>query len=341
MKAFILALLTFSMSLIADENVLYVYNWSEYMPQKVIKQFEKESGIKVKYSTYDSNEAMYAKIKTDKKSSYDIIVPSTYFVSKMSKEGLLSPIDKNKLPNFKNLNPTLLYKPFDPQNDYSVPYLWGSTGISYNSALLGKGAVTSWADLWNPKYKKSVLLTDDLREVFGMTLKVLGYSANDTDPAHIEQAYKKLLSLKPNVKVFNSESPKQVYLSEEVKLGMNFNGENYMANQESPDLKYVYPKEGIMLWVDSLVIPKNAKHIDNAHKFINFLLKPEIGKIVSEEIGYASPNNASIKLLSKSVQSNRIIYPTAQDLKNSEFQTDIGPAVKVYEKYWERFKAGK
>lgn len=341
MKKILSGLLLLGSVAFGADNVLYVYNWSEYLPQKVIKQFEKESGIKVKYSTYDSNEAMYAKIKTDKKSSYDIIVPSTYFVSKMSKEGLLAPIDKSKIPNFKNLDQTLLYKPFDPKNDYSVPYLWGSTGISYNSALLGKGAVTSWADLWNPKYKKSVLLTDDLREVFGMSLKVLGYSANDTDPKHIEQAYQKLLALKPNVKVFNSESPKQVYLSEEVKLGMNFNGENYMANQESPDLKYVYPKEGIMLWVDSLVIPKNAKHIDGAHKFINFLLKPEIGKIISEEIGYASPNAASVKLLPKAVQSNRIIYPNAQDLKNSEFQTDIGSAVKVYEKYWERFKALK
>lgn len=341
MKKVLLSLLLIWPMLYGTSNVLYVYNWSEYLPQKVIKQFEKETGIKVKYSTYDSNEAMYAKIKTDTKSSYDIIVPSTYFVSKMAKEGLLSPIDKTKIPNFVNLDKTLLYKPFDPKNDYSIPYLWGSTGVSYNSALLGNGAVTSWADLWNPKYKKSILLTDDLREVFGMSLKVLGYSANDTDPTHIEQAYKKLLTLKPNVKVFNSESPKQVYLSEEVKLGMNFNGENYMANQESPDLKYVYPKEGIMLWVDSLVIPKNAKNIDNAYKFINFILRPEIGKVISQEIGYASPNTASVKLLPKAVQSNRIIYPNAQDLKNSEFQIDIGSAVKVYEKYWERFKAQK
>lgn len=341
MKKLALSLLMLGCTLFGEEKVLYVYNWSEYLPQKVIKQFEKETGIKVKYSTYDSNEAMYAKIKTDKKSSYDVIVPSTYFVSKMSKEGLLSPIDKTKVPNFTNLDPKLLYKSFDPKNDYSVPYLWGTTGMSYNSSLLPKGSVTSWADLWNPKYKKSVLLTDDLREVFGMTLKVLGYSANDTDPKHIEEAYKKLQTLRPNVKVFNSESPKQVYLSEEVKLGMNFNGENYMANKESPDIRYVYPKEGIMVWVDSLVIPKNAKHKANAHAFINFILKPEIGKTISEEIGYASPNTAAVKLLPKSVQTNRIIYPTAQDLTKSEFQTDIGSAVKVYEKYWERFKAGK
>lgn len=337
----LLFLMFLCLNLFGAQNVLYVYNWSEYLPQSVITKFEKEYNIKVKYSTYDSNEAMYAKIKTDKKSAYDIIVPSTYFVSKMSKEGLLAKIDKTKLPNFKHLNKSLLYQSFDAKNDYSVPYLWGSTGISYNAEILGDGAVTSWADLWKKEYKKSILLTDDLREVFGMALKVLGYSANDTNPAHIEQAYKKLLQLKQNVKVYNSESPKQVYLNEEVKLGMNFNGENYMANLESDAIKYVYPKEGVLLWVDSLVIPKNAKNIDAAHKFIDFLLRPQIAKIVSEDIGYASPNATAVNSLSKKAKNNRIIYPIAADLKNSEFQTDIGDAVKIYEKYWVQFKSGK
>lgn len=335
----LLVLAGLCIQLFGAPNVLYVYNWSEYMPISVIKAFEKESGIKVKYSTYDSNEAMYAKIKTDKKSNYDLIVPSTYYVNKMANEGLLAKVDHTKLTNYKNLNTSLLSQKFDPKNEYSIPYLWGSTGISYNSALIGNNAVSSWADLWNPKYKKSILLTDDLREVFGMALKVLGYSANDTDAKHIEQAYKKLLELKPNVKVFNSESPKQVYLMEEVKLGMNFNGENYMANQESPDIKYVYPKEGILLWMDSLVIPKNAQNAEGAHKFINFLLKPEIAKIVSSAIGYASPNSAAIRLLDKKISSNRIIYPNANDLVNSEFQLDVGASVKIYEKYWEQFKS--
>lgn len=311
------------------------------MPQSVIDGFEKETGINIKYSTYDSNEAMYAKIKSDKESSYDILVPSTYFVNKMSKEGLLAKIDKSKLKNFKNLDDNLLYKPFDPKNDYSVPYLWGSTGISYNAAILGKGAITKWDDLWNPKYKNSLLLTDDLREVFGMTLKTLGYSANDQDSAHIKQAYEKLKKLLPNVKVYNSESPKDVYLSEEVVAGMNFNGENYMANDENPDLTYVYPKEGILLWIDSLVIPKNAQHYDNALLFIDYLLRPEMAKVISEEIGYATPNLKAKELLDEKVRNNPIIYPTKEDLKNSEFQIDLGAALPVYEKYWEKLKAGE
>lgn len=335
----LLLFVAFCLSVFAADKVLYVYNWSEYMPSEVIEAFEKETGISVKYSTYDSNEAMYAKIKTDKTSSYDIIVPSTYFVSKMAKEGLLSKIDKKKLKNFKNLDEKLLYKPFDPKNDYSIPYTWGSTGISYNAKILGDGAIKSWQDLWDKKYENSLLLTDDLREVFGMTLKTLGYSANDTDKKHIEEAYKKLETLMSNIKVFNSESPKQVYLGEEVVAGMNFNGENYMANQESPDMHYVYPKEGILLWIDSLVIPKNAKNVENAHLFIDFLLRPEIAKTVSTDIGYASPNKKAVELLDDETRNNRIIYPNDEDLKNSEFQIDIGSAITTYEFYWEKLKA--
>lgn len=325
----------------ANEKVLYVYNWSEYMPQSVVDDFEKITGIQVKYATYDSNEAMYAKVKTDKTSSYDIIVPSTYFVNKMSKEGMLLKIDKTKLKNFKNLDEKLLYKPFDPKNEYSIPYLWGSTGISYNAKALGNGAITKWDDLWKSEFRNSLLLTDDLREVFGMTLKTLGYSANDQDSGHITQAYEKLKLLMPNVKVYNSESPKEVYLSEEVVAGMNFNGENYMANAESPDILYVYPKEGILLWVDSLVIPKNAKNIENAHLFIDFILNPQVAKAISEEVGYASPNAKAVELLDEEVKNNRIIYPTKEDLINSEFQVDLGEALPLYEKYWEKLKAGE
>ncbi|MBE0496309.1 MAG: extracellular solute-binding protein, partial [Campylobacterales bacterium] len=265
-----LLLTLLGLAVFAFGKVLYVYNWSEYMPQSVIKAFEKETGIRVYYSTYDSNEAMYAKVKTDRSSSYDLLVPSTYFVNKMAKEGMLSVIDVRKLSNYKNLDDGLLHQPFDPENKYSVPYLWGSTGISFNARTLGEGAITKWEDLWDEKYKRSLLLTDDLREVFGMTLKTLGYSANSQNLDEVKKAYEKLRLLMPNVKVYNSESPKEVYLGEEVVAGMNFNGENYMANLESPDIHYVYPKEGILLWMDSLVIPANAKNVENAHKFIDF-----------------------------------------------------------------------
>lgn len=334
---FIFVLFALVLNLFGNEKVLYVYNWSEYMPDSVLKNFTKETGIKVKYSTYDSNEAMYAKVKTIGTSSYDIIVPSTYFVNKMSREKLLVKLDKSKLSNYKNLDTKLLSKPFDPNNDYSIPYLWGSTGISYNADLV-KEPIDSWKNLWNPEYKNSVLLNDDMREVFGVALKVLGYSSNSTNPKEIEEAYLKLKELLPNVKMFYSESQKQVYLNEEVKLGMNFNGEGFMANEENEAIKYIYPKEGTLLWIDSLVIPKGAKNIDNAHIFINYLLKPEVSKIISEEIGYPSPNAKTLELLDEKTRNNRTIYPNEDDLLNSEFQIDVGEVLPTYEKYWEKLK---
>ena len=350
-------LIVFVLSLSAKENELYVYNWSEYMPESILKEFTKETGIKVKYSTYDSNEEMYEKVTSSPNLNYDIIFPSTYFINKMSKEGLLLKIDHTKLSNYKNLNPKLLSKFFDPNNDYSIPYLWGSTGITYNSAEV-YSPIYSWADLWNKKYKASVLLNDDMREVFGMALKVLGYSANSTNPKEIEEAYKKLLKLKPNIKVYNSESQKDYYIQDKVKLGMSFNGEGFAAKkdddadkfekmifdgelstkEENKELIYVYPSEGVIVWMDSMVISKNSTNVENAHIFIDYLLRATVAKSISQKLGYASPNSAAVSLLSRSITTNRTIYPNSQDLINAEFLTNVGEAREIYKKYWDMLK---
>ncbi len=352
----IMIILAFIFSLDAAEKELYVYNWSEYMPESVLKDFTKETGIKVHYTTYDSNEEMYEKVKSG---GYDIIVPSTYFINRMGREGLLMKLDKNKLSNFPNLDQKLLYRQFDPQNDYSVPYLWGTTGLSYNSALV-ESDVNSWSDLWDSRYKNSILVNDDVRDVFGMALKVLGHSSNSTDPKEIEEAYKKLLELKPNIKLYYSGSQKEIYLKEKVKLGISFNGEGFMAKEDNQEAKitkllfepeeltekeekkeimYVYPKEGALVWMDSLAIPQGAKNVENAHAFINYLLKPEVSKTISQTIGYASPNLKTLELLDKATRTNRIIYPTKADLNNAEFQIDVGDALSIYEKYWKMLKA--
>ena len=326
----------------AEDNVLYLYNWSEYLPESVIEDFQKETGIKVEYSTFDSNEAMYAKLRlVDEKNSYDLVVPSTYYVSKMRQEGLLARIDKGKLKNFGNLDAKLLNRPFDPNNDYSVPYLWGSTGIAINTDKVKAGSVSKWADLWKPEFKDRLLLTNDMREVFHVGLRVLGYSGNDTDPAHIEAAYKKLQTLVPNVRVYNSEAPRMPYLEGETDAGMIWNGEAFQAQDENPAIEYIYPSDGAVVWMDNLVIPKTARHINNALAFIDYVLRPEVAKTISEEIGYATPNQAAIALLDEDTRNNRTVYPTEQDLKNAEFQIDVGPAITVYEKYWELLKVGK
>ena len=330
--------LIMSMALGYSEEEVYVYNWAEYMPDAVIQKFQEETGIKVIYSTYDNNETMFAKMKILKGEGYDIVVPSTYYVHKMIRNGLIQPLDKSKLKNFKNLDPNLLNKPFDPENKYSVPYLWGSTAVGINSEVIPVQSVTKYADLWKPEYAGKILLTDDLREVFGMAFKVLGYSCNDTDPAHLAEAGVKLKELFPRVKAFNADSPKQPFLNKEVDIGLIWNGEAYMASQENSSIAYVYPEEGVMLWVDSMVIPASAKHVENAHKFIDFLLRPEIAAMISEEIGYASPNREALKEMPPELRDNPIVYPDESLIQKGEFQLDIGDAITQYEKLWEELK---
>lgn len=327
-----------SASFAGEEKVLNLYNWSEYMPDAILKKFRKETGIKVNYSTFDSNETMYAKLKALQGKGYDLVVPSTYFVNRMRNEGMLLKLDKTRVSNFGNLDPKLLNQPYDPDNEYSVPFLWGTTGIAVNNKLIPSGSITKWEDLWDPKYKGSILLLDDVRDVFSMSLKILGYSINEKDEAHIREAYLKLKDLMPNVKVFNSETPKVFFIEGEVSAGMNWNGETFKANHENKDISYVYPKEGVGIWMDNMVIPAGAEHVDSAYKFIDFILRPDVAKILCEGIGYATPNLEAIKLLPEKVRENRIIYPTEEDLKNSEFQVDVGSSMLVYEKYWEMLK---
>lgn len=326
-----------------EPKVLNLYNWSEYMPQEVLDRFEEETGIQVVYTTYDSNEAMYARLKLlEDGGEYDLAVPSTYYVNKMRKEGLLEEIDHSKLEGFDNLDPELVNQEFDEGNAYSVPYLWGTTGLAYDSADLDGQQVTAWADLWQDKYDGTVMLTNDMREVFHVGLRVLGYSGNTTDPAEIEAAYEKLSELMPAVRTFNSDAPRMPYLEGETDIGMIWNGEAVMGKEDMPSLEYVYPEEGTIVWLDSFVIPKNAGNVDAAHQFISFVMQPEISALISEDIGYATPNLAARDLLPDEVANDRASYPTPEDLVNAEFQEDVGDdAMQVYTRYWERLKSGR
>ncbi len=326
-----------------EPQVLNLYNWSEYMPQEVLDRFQEETGIQVVYTTYDSNEAMYARLKLlDEGAAYDLAVPSTYYVSKMRKEGLLSKIDTAKIEGFDQLDPTLVHLDIDPANEYSVPYLWGTTGLGVDAADIDGEPVTAWADLWDERFKGRVVLTNDMREVFHVGLRVLGYSGNSTDPEQIREAYEKLSGLMPSVSTFNSDAPRMPFLEGETDVGMIWNGEAVMGKETMPSLEYVYPEEGVIAWMDSFVIPKNAKNPEAAYKFIGFVLKPEISAMISEEIGYASPNLAARKLLDPAVAGDRASYPTPEDMVNAEFQTDIGDeALQVYARYWEKLKSGR
>jgi spermidine/putrescine transport system substrate-binding protein len=323
------------------DRVVYFFNWSEYLPEAILEDFTRETGIRVVYTTYDSNEAMYAKLKFPTGAGYDLVVPSTYFISKMAKEGMLLALDRAKLPNFANLDPKVLDKAYDRGNRHSVPYLWGSTGLAFDSAKVDAARMTSWEDLWRPEFKGKLLLQNDPREVFHLALRTLGHPGNSTDPAQIEQAYEKLRKLMPNVRIFNSDSPKTYYLQGEVTAGMIYNGEANAAAEENPRIRFVYPREGAIFWVDSLAIPAGARNVDEAHRLIDYLLRPDIARRISEEIGYATPNAKALLLLDPKVQANRTVYPAPEELARGEFQVDVGDAITLYEKFWEKLKAGR
>ena len=331
-------LLLINFSAHATTKILNVYNWSNYLPKDIIMQFEKETGIHVNYSTYDGNDTLYAKLKADPKAGYDIIVPTNYFVDRMRNEHMLMELDKSKLPNFKNLDKALLNKPFDPDNNYSIPYFWGSTGIVVNKKYFDPKTVTSWADLWNPRFKDQLLILEDPHDVFSIALLTMGYSANDSDPEHIRQAYLKLKALLPNVKLFNSDAAKVNYIDEDATIGTGYSGDTYQAMQENPDLVYIYPKEGFVAWIDCMVIPRYAPHADSAYKFMNFLMRPDIAAKLSAELGYASPNKTARALLPKAMRDNSAIYPDDKILARAQFEVDPGNIDMTYEKYMEELK---
>ncbi|WP_319763716.1 extracellular solute-binding protein [Maridesulfovibrio sp.] len=330
-------ILLYSVPAFAGSNELYLYIWSEYIPDEVVENFTKETGIKVHMSNYDSNEAMYAKIKLAGK-GYDLIVPSSDYVSLMRRQGLLLPLDKSKLSNFSNLAPKFTNQAFDPDNKYSIPYMWGSTAIAVNTGMVGKDMVNSVTDLWKPELNGKLLLPNDTREAFAIALKLLGYSVNETDPARIEEAYQKLKLLIPSVRVFDSDSPKQALLAEEVAVGVVFNGEAFIANQENPDIKYIYPPEGYSLWIDSMCIPKGAKNIDEAHAFLNYLLRTDVSAKISAEMGYSTPNTKAVNLIPEEVRKNPIVYPPAEVVERGEFEDYLGESMKLYEDYWIKLK---
>lgn len=322
----------------AGSAEIHLYNWSDYLPQEVLDQFTQETGIQVKNSTYDSNEALYAKLKLLNGGGYDLVVPSTYFVDKMRREGLLHPIDKSQLSQFQNLDVKHLNKPFDPDNQYSIPYLWGTTGIAVNAAKLNPDEFSRWADLWNPQLKASLLMPNDMREAFHIAFFVLGYHGNTQNPEQVRQAYELLRGLMANIRLFTSDAIDIQFLTGEVNAGVIWNGVAYKVNQEDPNIRYIYPKEGVIIWMDNLAIPAHAPNPANAHKLIDYLLRPDVAKTISEKIGYTSPNREAIQLMPQKLRDNPYVNPPDEILLKGEYQTDIGGAITLYTEYWEKLK---
>lgn len=325
----------------AANNVVNLYLWAGYIPPSVIQQFERESGIKVNLSTYENNEVMYAKLKATPAAGYDLILPSSNYVDRLRKEGMLVKLDKSLIPNFSNIIPSLLHTPQDPDSAYSAPFAWGTTGIFYNVKDYSGDHIKRWADLWDDQFENKLMLLDDARDVFACALFILGYPVNDTNPAHIREAYLKLKKLMPNVKVFSSDMVNSILIDEDATVGMAWNGDVYKASEENPSIHYVYPAEGFVIWVDSFAIPKGAPHQAEAHAFINFINRPEIAERITLYTGFPTANLAGKLRLPAKIRDNAVAYPDKETLKRGQYITNTGDAtLALIEKYWELLKMG-
>lgn len=315
---------------------LNLFIWSEYMPDSVIKKFEEEYGIRVNYNTYSSNEEMLAKISGGA-AGYDLSVASDYMVEIMLKQDLLEPIDKDNIANLKNIDEQFLDQSFDPGNEHSVPYMWGNVVIAVNKDAVNQD-VNSYEDLWDPDFERSLVVLDDQRVLIGIANKLQGESMNATDPAVIEKSKDILLDLLPNIKAYDSDSPKTMLINGEATAGIVWGAEAHLAKRENPAIEAVLPEEGTNIWMDNFVIPVGAPNKQAAEAFIDFILRPEISAEISKDFPYANPNKAAHELIDEEILNDPAVYSPPEFIEKSEYFTDIGDAILEYDRVWSEIK---
>ena len=326
---------------VSGNGQVIVYNWGEYIDPDVIDLFEEETGIDVVYEEYETNEIMYPKIQSGA-IAYDVVCPSDYMIQRMIDNDLLAEINYDNIPNLKYIDDTYMKmsQGFDPENKYSVPYLWGTVGILYNKSMVDE-PVDSWGILWDEKYKDSILMQDSVRDAFAVALKYLGYSLNSTDLDELQAAKNLLIEQKPLVQAYVIDQVRDKMIGNEAALGVIYSGEALYCQEENPDLEYAIPKEGTNLWIDSWVIPKNAKNKENAEAFINFLCKPEIAKMNFEYITYSIPNTAGRELIEDpAMRNSTVAFPDVSQLTNCETFNFLGDENEaLYNELWREVKS--
>ncbi|SHK62531.1 spermidine/putrescine transport system substrate-binding protein/spermidine/putrescine transport system permease protein [Selenomonas ruminantium] len=323
-------------------DVLYVYSWGDYLSEDAIKQFEDETGIKVVLDEYDTNESMYPRI-AEGAEAYDVLCPSDYMINKLIHNDLLQPLDFSQLPNArKNIGQDFFEqsKMFDREGKYSVPYCWGTVGIMYNTKMVQE-PVDSWKILWDEKYKDNILMQDSARDAIMIPLRMLGYSMNTTNEAELQAARDLLIQQKPLVQAYGVDDIRDKLSSGEAALGVIFSGEAIKLMKSNPNLRFQpAPKEGTNVWIDSWVIPKNARHVENAHKFIDFMCRTDIAAANFEELGYSTPNTTVRDEVEEDLgEYVEVAFPPEEVYKGQESYSYLGEALdKLYTKLWLQVK---
>ena len=325
---------------------LNLFVWTEYIPPDMLECFELVSGIKINRDEYSANEEMYAKLSAGG-SSYDLVQPTDYIISLMIRQGLLQELDHSKLPLIGNMVPSSMNQPFDPGNKYTVPYLSGTDAIVYNADTV-KTVPTSWADLWNPEYAGRMVFLDDSRSVIGLTLLSLGYDVNTKNPVELEKAKVKLKELVPNIKLFDSDSPKTALIAGDVDLGMTWTFEALAAQKEKPSIQYVYPKEGAIIWQDNWAMPVSAPHPDAAYAWLSYIMQGDVFWLTLRDFAYTNPNQAALdyaKVNQVDIYNAYINSPITntppEEIAKAHRIDDVGEALPLYDQIWTEVKGGQ
>ena len=326
---------------LSGTNQVIVYNWGEYLDPEVITLFEKETGINVVYEEFETNEIMYPKVQSGA-IAYDVVCPSDYMIQRMIENDLLAELNFDNIPNVKNIGQEYFKqsRQFDSENKYSVPYCWGTVGILYNKTMVDE-PIDSWSVLWDEKYIDNILMQDSVRDAFAVALKYKGHSLNSTDLDELEVAKELLIEQKPRGQAYVIDQVRDKMIGNAAAIGVIYSGEAIYTQLENPNLEYVIPKEGSNVWIDSWVIPKNAKHKENAEAFINFLCRPDIAKMNFDYITYSTPNTAARELIEDpAIRNSKIAFPDASELERCEtfqFLGDKNDA--IYNKLWREIKS--
>ncbi len=318
----------------ADREVLTVSNWGDYIDPQVIEDFEAEYGVDVIYEEFATNEEMYVKIKAGA-SNYDIAIPSDYMIQKMAKEDLLLPLNFDNIPNYELIGSQYKNLEFDPENTYSVPYMWGTVGIAYNTTMVDD-PIDSWDILWNDKYAKSIYMLNSQRDTMMVAQKRLGFSMNTKDEQELEQVKQMLVEQKPLVASYVGDEVKDLMIAGNAALAVVWSGDVVEMMWENPDIAFALPKEGTNQWVDSMVIPTTSQHKELAEKFINFMCSTEVALMNAEYIGYNTPQMEALEMLPEELTTNPDIYPDASTLENGNFEVfvDLDDALPLYDRIW-------
>ena len=319
-----------------------VYNWGEYIDPETLRMFEEESGIRVIYDEFETNESMYPKVESGAV-AYDIACPSDYMISRMIENGMLAEIDYDKIPNARDNIGAQYYEQargFDPDNKYAIPYCWGTVGILYNQTMVEE-PITRWEQLWDEKYADNILMQDSVRDAFMVAEKLNGFSMNTLDPAELETAKNSLIEQKPLVQAYVVDQVRDKMIGGEAAIGVIYSGEAIYTQQENPDLVYVIPEEGTNVWIDSWVILKNAPNKENAEKFIDFMCRPDIALKNFEYITYSTPNEAAKELIEdEAVKNSEIAFPDLSQYDNLETYVYLGEdGDSLYNELWKEVKS--